>query len=56
MTCAEFVERVTAYLDLALDAGAHREFLDHLGGCEGCCGYLAQVRQTIDLLSALRDT
>ena len=53
MTCAEFVERVTAYLEAALDPGTNGRFLDHLGGCDGCTNYLQQLRATVELLERL---
>jgi anti-sigma factor RsiW len=53
LTCAEFVELVTAYLDRTLDAGTERRFLDHLQLCDGCETYLDQFRQTIDTLGHL---
>jgi anti-sigma factor RsiW len=50
MTCEEFVELVTAYLEGALDATATQEFEQHLELCDGCERYLDQIRRTIDLL------
>jgi len=47
LTCAEAVELVTAYLEGALDADAHRHFELHLTDCEGCSNYLDQMRNTI---------
>jgi anti-sigma factor RsiW len=53
MTCQEFVELVTAYLEDALSDADHAAFEEHLELCPGCDHYLAQFRQTIDLLGEL---
>ena len=52
LTCAEFVELVTSFLENALDAGAERRFVEHISTCGGCEGFLDQFRQTIHLLGA----
>lgn len=53
VTCREFVEMVTAFLDRALDAEAEQRFVAHLPTCPGCDRYLDQVRQSIRVLRAL---
>ncbi|MFJ9778933.1 anti-sigma factor family protein [Amycolatopsis sp. NPDC101161] len=53
MTCEEFVELVTAFLDGALDPGTEARFVEHLALCEGCETYLDQFRTTIAELGAL---
>ena len=53
MTCQEFVELVTAYLEETLPAAERAAFEEHLTLCPGCDRYLAQFRQTIDLLGEL---
>ncbi len=53
MTCAEFVELVTAYLDDALDPATAHRFAEHLAECEGCERYLEQVRRTVTELGRL---
>lgn len=53
MTCEEFVELVTAYLDDTLPTDQRRAFEEHLALCPGCDRYLAQFRTTIDLLGEL---
>ena len=53
MTCQEFVELVTAYLDGTLPETQRAAFEEHLELCPGCDHYLAQFRQTIDLLGEL---
>lgn len=53
MTCAEFVELVTAYLDGALDPDTVRVFEDHIALCDGCARYLGQIRRTVATLGTL---
>jgi anti-sigma factor RsiW len=53
MTCAEFVELVTAYLEGDLDAYTEARFIEHMALCEGCEHYLDQFRATIDRLGSL---
>jgi anti-sigma factor RsiW len=53
LTCAEFVERVTAYLEAALDPDTHRRFVAHAAACHGCGRYLGQIRATMDALAEL---
>jgi anti-sigma factor RsiW len=50
LTCQEFVELVTAYLEGALDADTEARFEGHLALCPGCVTYVDQFRQTIDQL------
>jgi anti-sigma factor RsiW len=47
VSCAEFVELVTAYLDGALDPTTERRFVEHLALCIGCDRYVDQIRRTI---------
>jgi len=53
LTCAEFVELVTAYLESSLTAEIEARFVEHLAGCEGCDRYLDQFRDTIRRLGTL---
>jgi Putative zinc-finger len=53
LTCVEFVELVTAFLDGALDPITERRLVDHLPNCVGCERYLDQFRQTIQVLRDL---
>jgi anti-sigma factor RsiW len=53
MTCEEFVELVTAYLEDTLSDEDRRGFEEHLALCPGCDRYLDQFRTTIDLLGEL---
>jgi anti-sigma factor RsiW len=50
ITCQELVEVVTEYLEGVLDARATTEIEAHLALCDGCDEYVAQIRETIDLL------
>jgi anti-sigma factor RsiW len=47
LTCAEFVDLVTDYLEDALDPADRRRFEQHAGLCPGCDTYLDQIRVTI---------
>ena len=53
LACQELVEVVTDYLDGALGRRTRRRFEAHLGGCDGCAAYLAQMRATIALAGRL---
>jgi anti-sigma factor RsiW len=53
MTCEEFVELVTAYLEGSLPDDDRQAFDEHLALCPGCDRYLDQFRTTIDLLGEL---
>jgi anti-sigma factor RsiW len=53
MTCEEFVELVTAYLEGVLPEDVRETFDEHMALCPGCDRYLDQFRTTIDALGAL---
>lgn len=53
MSCKEFVELVTEYLDLTLDEQARARFEHHLALCDGCDIYLEQIRQTASAVGRL---
>ena len=53
MNCDELVELVTAYLDGALSPQDERRVTEHLTECDGCTTYVAQFRDTIDVLGHL---
>jgi anti-sigma factor RsiW len=53
MTCEEFVELVTAYLDGALDSATEQRFVEHIAACDGCDRYLDQIRETVAELGHL---
>jgi anti-sigma factor RsiW len=55
LTCAELVELVTDYLEDALSASDRTRFEEHLGECEGCVGYVAQITTTIALTGRLTE-
>jgi anti-sigma factor RsiW len=47
MTCRELVELVTDYLEGALAPEDRERFEAHLEACDGCTGYLDQIRLTV---------
>jgi anti-sigma factor RsiW len=49
LTCEEFVELVTDYLEGALDPATEDRFVQHANDCPGCDIYLEQFRETIRL-------
>ncbi|MDQ1627976.1 MAG: hypothetical protein QOI54_1720 [Actinomycetota bacterium] len=53
LTCRELVEIVADYLDGALSADRHAAVVAHLGQCEGCYRYLAQLQSTLRVLSTV---
>jgi predicted anti-sigma-YlaC factor YlaD len=53
MTCKEFVEIVTDYLEGSMSIGKKIRFHLHLGMCLGCRIYLKQMKQTIHTLGQL---
>ncbi len=55
LTCREFVELVTEYLEGALPAGDRQRFEEHLALCPGCETYLGQMRQTVALLGQVTE-
>ncbi len=55
VTCREFVEVLTDYLDGALDPGERAEIERHIVICRGCTNYVEQFRSTIGLLGRIAD-
>ena len=53
LSCQELVELVTDYLDDALPLSDRARFESHIAGCDGCTGYLEQIRVTIALTGTL---
>jgi anti-sigma factor RsiW len=53
LSCQEFVELVTDYLEGALSPEEAARFEDHIGRCTGCAAYLDQIRETIGLTGRL---
>lgn len=47
MTCREFVELVTEYVEGALPSPDTARFEEHMSLCPGCETYLEQIRRTI---------
>jgi len=53
LTCEEFVELVTDYLEGTLDPDTETRFEEHAGACPGCETYLDQFRETIRLVGRI---
>jgi anti-sigma factor RsiW len=56
LTCREFVEWVTDYLEGVLPANERKRFEAHLAQCSSCPHYLEQIRETIQAVGKLADT
>jgi len=54
LSCAEFVELVTDYLEGSLDRWTEGRFVLHATMCPGCEIYLDQFRETIRVAGRLR--
>ncbi|MBL8154486.1 MAG: zf-HC2 domain-containing protein [Anaerolineae bacterium] len=55
LSCREFVELVTDYLEVRLNPAERQRFESHVQGCHACGMYLEQMRQTIRLTGHLRE-
>ncbi len=55
LTCQEFVELVTDYLEGVLSESARERFDLHIAVCPPCLYYLAQIRETAASLGSLRE-
>ena len=55
MTCKEFTNSITNYLDDALDSRLRAEFDNHLARCANCRTYLEQMNQLIRAAPALHE-
>ena len=53
LTCKEFVEMVTDYLEGSMSLWTRVQFHLHLGMCLGCRIYLKQMKHTIQALGRL---
>jgi predicted anti-sigma-YlaC factor YlaD len=53
MSCQEFVELVTEYLENNLLPEVRELFDEHRGVCPGCETYFEQIRQTISTLRSI---
>jgi anti-sigma factor RsiW len=51
LVCQEFVELVTDYLEGTLPEPERRRFEAHLAECDGCSGYLEDMRRLVGTLS-----
>ncbi len=56
MTCKEFIELVTDLIEGQLAEARRVEAEIHMGECDGCETYLAQIRETITGLRSLADS
>ena len=54
LSCQELVELVTDYLEGSLSPEERARFDEHLGVCEGCRRYLAQIEATVRVTGRLR--
>jgi len=55
LSCREFVELVTDYLEDALPEEEGLRFEDHISRCDGCSAYLEQIRQTVAVTGRLTE-
>lgn len=55
LTCREFVEVVTDYLEGVLSDTDRARFDDHIADCDMCPRYLTQMRQTIRAVGRLTE-
>jgi anti-sigma factor RsiW len=53
LTCQELVELVTDYLEGKLGWRDRRRVAKHLSACDACVLYVAQMRETLDLLGTV---
>jgi anti-sigma factor RsiW len=53
LSCREFVELVTVYLEEAMPPADRDRFEWHLERCEGCAHYVEQIRVTSELAGSV---
>jgi anti-sigma factor RsiW len=53
MSCSEFVELVTDYLEGRLEPAEAERFQAHLDLCDGCQAYVDQMRKTLRALGRI---
>lgn len=53
LTCQELVELITDYIEEALPPADQERVEAHLASCQGCQGYLSQMKTTIRTLGRL---
>jgi anti-sigma factor RsiW len=51
VTCEQFVELLTDYLEHAVDPQLRADIERHIVICRGCANYAEQMRSTIELLA-----
>lgn len=54
ISCADSIELMTAYLELALETSDLARFRSHLAGCEACSVFLDQLGRTIQVVASVR--
>lgn len=55
LVCQQLVELVDDYLAGALDPRLRLRVEEHLAGCDGCSGYVAQVQRMLVVTATLVD-
>ena len=55
LSCREFVELVTDFLEGALPEEERLRFEDHISRCDGCKAYLEQIRQMVAVSGRLTE-
>ena len=53
LVCREFVQLVTDYLEGDMPEGERARFEAHLADCDGCTGYLHDVRRLVGSLGVV---
>ena len=53
LVCREFVQLVSDYLEGALPEDQRLRFEEHLAECDGCSGYLEDMRRVVGSLNAV---
>jgi predicted anti-sigma-YlaC factor YlaD len=53
ISCRELVERLTEYLEDALEPADDTRVRRHLDGCGGCRNYLGQLNLTVRVVSTM---
>ena len=55
LACKELVELITEYLEGTLPRRLRKRVAKHLSRCDGCTGYLEQMRFTIQTMGRLTE-
>jgi anti-sigma factor RsiW len=50
LVCREFVQLVTDYFEGTLPSAKRARFEEHLADCDGCAGYLEDLRRVVGSL------